>query len=737
MGFSKSNPSTAQVKLLVSPSSGRIPWSLLSWLALGSGTVFLVAVILSGARLIVDPYSPNWLKRAFPGLVTSFETAPQTTEEIRAELKAKNLTAGSPVAWPEPTTPQAWFYPILQDRSIQELWVYRVRREQLQRMDQIVIRPLKESFITTPLVGTASQVASVDSNAALLTVKLMPGTSAETPWLLLEGQRRYGNTVMRYGQILSYQTSSHRLHQLLRWSSPVAQPIQWHRSETGDRLVIDQTVGLRPSFLLYQLVPNDPPQLQEISLYRSVYESELKTSLYEKALQLAQGSVWSHSLQMMQSAKESLAEAWSPEAEHQLNLIQLHAERTEAQTKQTWSSQQQHILAYLIDGQWDQALETLENNPDIYNGTLKRLARDFEPLWRQVTVHLKVHPQDAVAQIWGALLVTARQSPEAGEEWLTKKTSAQKSLKRLRALGKPENDIATEAVDSAAELVMAAPDTLPTASDAGRYLSLVGEAVAVGAPGDGWLRSQTLPAPVPGQTWYHIQVQQLQDNSGWGTPPGATTAANFWAESLFLRRQLQLFQHNQPVARLAVHGVKKSGTQLTLLAIGPDLAGSSLVATSNGLRWLTALPWRSLPPLDAVIATPLNESSEALDSTKEIAAPQPPAPPSSEMLMAEALGNHLDLSFEQVAQLFPHLRYASVDLVGDDAVEHLFFVSEGRPPELNLPSGSTLVLSSTGSLLYSDVNQSRSLLGFTSRGSQGSAALLLIEQAGRYSFMGL
>ncbi|MEM9805588.1 MAG: hypothetical protein AAF959_09940 [Cyanobacteria bacterium P01_D01_bin.56] len=733
MGFSKSNPSTAQVKLLVSPSSGRIPWPLLSWLALGSGTVFLVAVILSGARLIVDPYSPNWLKRAFPGLVTSFEAAPQTVEEIRAELRSKDLTAGSPVAWPEPTTPNAWFYPILQDRSIQELWVYRVRGEQLQRMDQVAIRPLKESFITTPLVGTASQVASVDSNAELSSVKLMPGTSAETPWLLLEGQRRYGNTVMRYGQILSYQTSSHRLHQLLRWSSPVAQPLQWHRSETGDQLVVDQTVGLRPSFLLYQLVPNDPPQLKEISLYRSVYDSGLKTSLYDKALQLAQGAVWSHSLQMMRSAKESLAEAWSPEAEHQLTLIQLHAERTEGQTKQTWSSQQQHILAYLIDGQWGQALETLENNPDIYNGTLKRLERDFEPLWRQVTVHLKVHPQDAVAQIWGALLVTARQSPEAGEEWLTKKTSAQKVLKRLRALGKPENAIATGA---APDLVTATPDTLPIASDAGRYLSLVGEAVAVGAPGDGWLRSQNPPSPVPGQTWYHIQVQQLQDGSGWGIPSGgSTTAANFWADSLSLRRQLQLFKHDQPIAGLAVHGVKKSGTQLKLLAIGPDLAGASLVTTSNSLQWLTTLPWRSLPPL-ATASAALNESSDdALDHSTTLLQ-VPGAPPSAEMLMAEALGTHLDLSFEQVAQLFPHLRYASIDLVGDGAVEHLFSISEGRPPELNLPSGSTLVLSSTGSLLYSDVNQPRSLLGFTTRSSQGSAALL-IEQAGRYSFMGL
>ena len=222
MGLSKSNPPNAQVKLLVTPSSGRIPWPVLSWLALGGGAAFLVAVMVSGARLIVDPYSPNWLKRAFPGLVNSFEAEPQTVEAIRRELRSQNLTAGPAIAWPETNNPRAWFYPILsQDqKSIQALWVYRMRGDRLQRVDQVAIRPLQESFITTPLVGTASQVASVDSDATLATLSLMPSQSATGPWLLLTGQRRYGNTTMGYGQILSYQPQSHRLHRLLNWSKP-------------------------------------------------------------------------------------------------------------------------------------------------------------------------------------------------------------------------------------------------------------------------------------------------------------------------------------------------------------------------------------------------------------------------------------------------------------------------------------------------------------------------------------
>ncbi|MBE9065791.1 hypothetical protein IQ260_03895 [Leptolyngbya cf. ectocarpi LEGE 11479] len=730
MGLSKSRPATTHVKLLVSPPSGRVPWSLLSWLALGSGAALLIAVIVSGARLIVDPYSPNWLKRAFPSLVNSFEAAPQTAADIRAELRSQNLVAGQPLPWPQIDQPKAWFYPILSSdgRAIQELWVYRVRGDLLQRVEQVAIAPMKDSFITTPLVGTASQVASVDSDAPLSSVKLMPG--AANPWILLTGQRRYGNTTMAYGQILSYQPHSQRLHRLLNWSSSVGQPPQWRHNKTGEtsetkdsQLVVDQTVGLRPSFLLYQLVPNDPPQLKEVSLYRSVYTSNLSTSLYDKALQLAQGAVWSHSLQMMQSAKKALAKDWSPEAQRQLDLIRLHAEKTKAQTAQTWSSQEQHILTYLIDGQWDQALSALEATPAIYESTLKRLERDFDALWRGVTVHLKVHPQDVTTQIWGALLVSARQSAEAGEDWLKQKTRSKQALERLRAVGRSPVIAAVTSADSspasaAGDQVSTAADSLPTTTGVGRYVGLVGQASVTTTPDKSWLRSQTLPTPVTGQTWYQIEVQLLQDSSGWGRPPASMTGANFWAESQGLRRQMQLFRDSQPVAGVTVHGVKATNASLSLLAIGPDISGPALVATSNSLQWLTTLPWQPAPPVNGVSA-----GSEAT------AAPGPDA------LMAATMGHHLGLAPEQTSQLYPYLQHTTSDLSGDASPEHLFTIGRGIPPEFNLTPGKTMIFSTAGDLLYSDIGQQQSLLALTNKDTEHPATLL-VEQAGRYSVVG-
>ncbi|MEM6253957.1 MAG: hypothetical protein AAF821_13645 [Cyanobacteria bacterium P01_D01_bin.156] len=727
MGLSKSNPPNAQVKLLVSPT-GRMPWSWISWFTIAGGSVLLVAVILSGAKLIVDPYSPNWLKQVFPSLTTSFEAPPQTIDEIQAELRSQNLTTASPLAWPNPTKPTAWFYPLLDDdQAIRELWVYRVRGQQLQRMDQVTIRPMRESFVTTPLVGTAAQVTSIDSDANVSSVSLIPGVSTTVPWLLLEGQRRYGNTVMRYGQILSYQTSAHRLHQVLKWSSPVEQPLQWYRDQTASLFVIDQTVGLRPNFLVHQLVPNDPPQLKELSVYRSAYDTELETSLYTKALQLAQGAVWSHSLQMMESAKVALAERWLPEAEFQLRLIRFHALQTKAQTEQTWSNQQQHIWTYLIDGQWEDALARLESHPEIYQSILNHLEKDFEPLWRQVTIHLQVHPKDSAAQIWGALLVTARQTSEAGADWLKERPHTQKTLERLQAVGQSQISVADVLPPQAPKATVAVEEV---SAGTGRYLSLVGEATAVAAVGDGWLRSQTLPTPVPGQTWYHIQIHQLQDPSGWQTPLRGTTAANFWAESLSLRRQLQLFKGNQPIGSLAIHGVKENGTQLTLLGIGPKVEGLPLLTTvGNDWQWMALLPWRWLPTPN--LSTTIS-SSNGSDNVNH----QEVAQSSSEALMLEALGNHLALTPEQTMQLFSHLLYASRDLVGDSAEEHLFSIGNDVPQELNLTSGKTLILSSTGDLLYSDVNQTQSLLGFTSK-SPNQSAVLLIQDASRYQLIGL
>ena len=751
MALSKSKPSNAQVKLLVSPASGRVPWSLLSWLALGGGAFLMAAVILSGAKLIVDPHSPNWLKAAFPGLVNSFEAVPQTTNEIRAEISARGLTSGTPIAWPKAAEPNAWFYPILSrdGKAIQELWVYRVQGNQLQRVEQISIRPLKESFVTTPLVGTASQVASVDSKASLSSVKLMPSQSANGPWLLLEGRRRYGNTLMRYGQILSYQSHSQRLHRLLNWSSSTDQPPQWQTSTTGHQLMVNQTVGLRPSFLLYQLLPNNPPQLQEISLYRSAYElnlssdfsSDLSPSLYDKALKLAQGAVWSHSLQMMQSAKKNLKKNWSTAAQTQLDLIELHAQHSKAQTEQTLSSQQQHILAYLMDGQWEQALTTLEDNPTIYGSTLKRLEREFAPLWRGVSTHLQVHPKDEATQIWGALLVTARQSPEVGQDWLKKKTRSKQTLERLQAVGQTQPTIATSkikpahGVDSPAAFNNGSSnvaEALPITPAPGRYLNLLGQAQSMATPGDGWLQSQTLPTPLPGQTWYHINVQLLQDHSGWGYPPASITAASFWTDALSLRRQVQLFSGNQSMGAVTIHGVKVIGDRLALLAIGPEIEEATLATTGNSLQWLNTLPWKTAP----VPTTFTTETPPEIDND-EVLSPVPSTTVNRlASLMYETISQQFGLTSEQMVQLHPHLNYVSLNLTGDKTTEHLFSIGHGLPPELGLNPGKTMIFSNTGEILYSDIGYQQSLVALTDRGSE-KPVTLLVRKPGHYALIGL
>ncbi|MEM9266619.1 MAG: hypothetical protein AAGA46_13955, partial [Cyanobacteria bacterium P01_F01_bin.13] len=676
------------------------------------------------------------------------------------EMRSQGIISGNPIVWPKVDQPKAWFYPILDTdgKSIRELWIYRVQGKQLQHIDQVAVRPMKESFITVPLVGTASQVASVDSNAAPASVRLMPGSSATAPWLLLEGQRRYGNTVMRYGQILSYQADSHRVHRLLNWSSSAGKPPHWQRSEGGDQqLIIDQTVGLRPSFLLYRLVKSDPPKLQEVSLYSSVYESDTANPVYEQALKLAQGAVWSHSLAMMQSAKKALGQDWSSQAEDQLMLIRLHAARTKSQTEQNWSSQQQHILAYLIDGQWDQALGALENKPAIYDSTLKRLDRDFDALWRGITTHLQVHPKDATTHIWGALMVTARRSPEAGEDWLKQKTRSKNTLKRWQALNQPNRN----AVESGGEVVNGNPVAhvstvaAPTTTSQGSYAGMVGQVRAIGTPGDGWLRSQTPSTLIPGQTWYHIEVQLLQDSSGWRSPT-SINAASFWAESLSLRRQVQLFHNQRPVANMTIHGVKAYGTGMALLAVGPQVEAATLAANADGLQWLTTLSWQPPPMLPAVTSnlpdadSPSSEAlnSEALnsgalnsgaldsDNPDENAIELSMAAAEPDTSIAATIGHQLGLTLEQTRQVYPHLRHATLDLLGDSTPEQLFSVHHELSPELALTPGKTMIFSTAGELLYSDVNQPQSLLALTAKSTE-QPAKLLIEQAGRYTLIGL
>ncbi|MEM8806309.1 MAG: hypothetical protein AAGF01_09815 [Cyanobacteria bacterium P01_G01_bin.38] len=778
--------SAAKVKLWVKPErTQKLGWRIGTLLGLGATATLAGFVIWSGVRLIIDPYSPNWLTTVVPALGNPEKTPLLTMAEIKANLPA-GMTAGEPVLWKSSKTPSQsnrtpeaseadWIIPIFQTQqrcrggaqaltptggcaTIVELQVYRPQGAgsdgtRFKWANQITVRGPKESFVTSPLIGTAAEVAGVDHTAALTTVKLLEQPlEPQQPWISLEGTRKVGALRVRYGQLVHYAPRSGQLTPLLAWTSGAGkQPFFRALDESGpDELMIDHTVGLEPKLQAYQVIANRPPQLKEISLRRTVFKDTPATSLYDKALLLANSGGWSHALQIMQSAKKALGDDWSPAAEAQLKLIGAHAQLTQAQADRTWSSQRQQLLADLIDGRWETALKQTEASPATYAELLNLLKTHFPRLWPRVEAYLKAHPRDEAVQIWGAILLTARQTPDAGKDWLEKQSQPRAALARWQTL--------TDRVDQLARFTMI-PQTnaaIPvsasspglssgTSLDTGRYQQLFGSLSPVSAPrvtpDPDWLfPDATVPRIEAGQTWYHINIQLLSGDRGWLPVSAANFSTSATANALWNRlgltaqQRLQVISPSQGnLSSLTVQGIKSQGQSLTLLASGPaGLPTDATVMTQANLRWLPLAASSSLA--DFLKTSPGSlERLEQLAVLLNLFLETATGPTLKDLPEDSEAGRQSEIDgsgtsdalAQQLLANYPQMQVAQLDVTGDGVSELV----------LTLPSADaspqTMIFESTGVLVYSDFNQLQRLSAIVVSDAPAPSALL-IDQGGSY-----
>ncbi|MEM9903675.1 MAG: hypothetical protein AAF921_01430 [Cyanobacteria bacterium P01_D01_bin.44] len=785
----ENDSSTSKVRLWVKPArTQKLGWRIGTLLGLGATATLAGFVIWSGVRLIIDPYSPNWLTTVVPALGNPEKTPLLTMAEIKADLPA-GMTAGEPVLWKSGKTPSQsdrtpeasesdWIIPIFQTQqrcrggaqaltptggcaTIVELQVYRGAGgdgTRFKLVNQITVRGPKESFVTSPLIGTAAEVAGVDHTAALTTVKLLDQPlEPQQPWISLEGTRKVGSLRVRYGQLVHYAPRSGQLTPLLAWTSGAGkQPFFQALDEEGpDELMIDQTVGLEPKLQAYQVIANRPPQLKEISLRRTVFKDPPATSLYDKALLLANSGGWSHALPIMQSAKKALGDDWSPAAEAQLKLIGAHAQLTQAQADRTWSSQRQQLLADLIDGRWETALKQTEASPATYAELLNLLKTHFPRLWPRVEAHLKAHPRDEAVQMWGAILLTARQTPDAGKDWLEKQSQPKVALARWQTLSDRVDQLARFTMmpqSNAAIPVSAFSPGLSsgTSLDTGRYQQLFGSLSPVSAPratpDPDWLfPDATVPRIEAGQTWYHINIQSLSGDRGWLPVSAANFSTTATANALWNRlglaaqQRLQVISPSQGnLSSLTVQGIKSQGQSLTLLASGPvGLPTDAMVMTQANLQWLPLAASTSLADFLRTspgsleefdqLAALLNLSLEPYTDSTFTDSTFPNLPDDSEDGSEDSPpdSDTHDALAQQLLVNYPQMQVARLDVTGDGASELV----------LTLPSpgagSQTMIFEPTGSLVYSDLNQSQQLSAVVVSDAPAPSALL-INQGGGY-----
>ncbi|MBD2362503.1 hypothetical protein H6G36_15145 [Anabaena minutissima FACHB-250] len=414
-------------------------------------SIIAIAILLTGAGLVIsftwigvllifDPQQVGWLNSVLPEwaqIPMSQSEYPQTVQQIRDSLSHKHKIVGDTIALDDEDN--SFLLPVLRQRpncqsncqEVVELRVYHLENLQYQAQpekfyrltNQLLIARLEESVALAPLVDPTSENPEVSDSLPLTEVQRFEGkTPGRGVWFYLRGQRQQGTHAIAYGEIVYYNPERANLQQMVSWTSPNGQLPKWEQV-TGDsakELVIDQTVGLEPQLQVYQVkavkLYLKPLQLEAINLTPSA----IKDDSYQNALFIARSGLWTPAFQWLQSLKKQRRGVLPATAQAQMDLIRLHSELTKTQADKTWASPSQQVLADLVDGRWEKALQAFENSPQNAQeiATLLKADKDKGRLWKRVLAALKVNPNKAEVQTWGALILAVQQGEEQANSWL-------------------------------------------------------------------------------------------------------------------------------------------------------------------------------------------------------------------------------------------------------------------------------------------------------------------------------
>lgn len=743
-----------------------------------------------GILLMINPNAVVWINRFLPEwtripIVAS--SAPQTLATIQDEVRQNGLIPGEPQTLnnSELLLPILLSPPTCQTdcEQIVELRVYQPTEksgdEKRYRLaNQLPITGPEEYFVLSSQAKGASDNGTLSRALPLTKITRFDDKApSEGIWFNLSGRRIASDTPMNYGQIVHYNPDQMHLSVMLQWTSPTEQSLYWQQvtGASTPELVINQTIGLEPSFKIYQLKPRDfapdPFYLQEISLAQPAID----TQAYRNALILVRSGLWSPALQLLQSQKNR---RWSEAAQAQIDVIQLHAQITQSQAKQAWATPSSAILANLIDGRWAEAVRVFQATE--IGAPLQEIATllqtDSGNLWERTQSAIKVNPNDNDVKSWGALIVSARQGRSKAIAWLkqvspttTKLDTKSQTTSQIRelldrldvALGRASltSSHSSQIVGTAQQVIKVNP------SD---WLQLEDQNLAQGTeqqtspslayptatpPYPGVAPSPTVPIrkPLPlqkeaQQVWYQVQVSAFNDSHSWWQAPFSNLLLPPVPSAKQLEKYLGLdtdshiqitvltAEGSQEATMATIKAVSYRGGVIQLLAAGDPLSAATpvtgvlekshfLAYTDAALRWLEP---------GAMTFSDLNQQhpdwvSEMFPALKSELA-------KGGQLKAGAIKN--------VAEMLGQMRQWTVRLVeltGDNDPEVVLTLYEDLSgvrkkaddkrtvKDNQLHKSRTLIFSNMGMLLYSEYSKDAdaSLTAIADLGDGGPAALVL------------
>ena len=732
------------------------------------GVACAASVTISGIwlslKIIINPEEYLWLEPFLPQTDLELEpTKSQTLEAIQADIRQAGFTPGE-TALLESTSggkrdSPDWLLPVLATRpycqikcdQIVELRVYRpqsvtLRQPLLKLVDRLPIAGPEEAFVVAPFAGTAFESPGSLRQLPLTQLRSVPNRTADGIWFTLQGQWNRGNTTVIYGQLMRYNPTKTRLSPMLTWTSPAGRYPYWQELDGAqpDELMVDQTVGLHPQFRAYRLERSSstvaPLQLRPISFLEPALNQPLAQSTYGNALLLARNGLWSDALRAFQPLKQQSDLTWTTAAEAQLQLIKYHAEITKTQADRTWASPRQQLLTYLIDGRWDRALELFETEAVADTNGLNFLSTDSDRLWNQVSISLRTNPNQPAVQTWGALLLSAQQTPSDALVWLTGQPNSAAIEQRFHTLmtrlTAPKSKVAVPAAVAQPKRIIGFAPQLRSLDPPPLESPL-------------WFSPHAIPPlPSPEQstvdqtTWYRIQVAAFHEGRQWRRPPfkdrstlGETAHLSLWRQLEFdtlpsLEILVQSGARWNRAVQVQVKALQLRGEQLWLLA-----SGKAVVEQGQGSLPLLAMTPKTLGrpsrkaamPLAALAQEHPRRAAQILSTFQQMA------------LWREGReGLISDLSNPQndFENTLSDLSVQLLDLTGDRQPEALVTLTPAETATLlgmtatfadapPAPFPRTLIFSAAGDLLYSDLGDRGSLVALAPLSPDQPTALVI------------
>lgn len=726
--------------------------STLSIALLFSSAGLFISFAWISILFILNPQQISWLNKYLPEWAQiSFgnSDSPQTLKQIQLNLSQQKRIAGETLLLDE-NQEDSFLLPVFQQRAnCQSNCQYLVELRVYQRSDdlefqtqpekyyrlvtQLPVTGPEESFVLASLTGGESEHQETSISLPLNEVKRFEGdTPTSGIWFDLRGKRQQGTGAIAYGNIVYYNSQRQNLQHLLSWTSPNGQLPKWEQV-TGDdvkELVIDQTIGLEPRLQVYQVTLGElflnPVQLTEISLK----SQDLKDSFYQQALLLARSGLWTPALERLQFMLKQRKPVISADVQAQIDLIRRHSQLTKIEADKNWASPGQQVLADLIDGRWEKALQVFEASAENLPEIVTLLKADGGRLWNRTVAALRVDPNRPQVQAWAFLMIAVQQGQERANSWLQAQPKiAPETFTYIQGLlGRLNGEVTTPQVAS---------------SQPSRIIGSVKSITQV-TSGE-WVQTDPTADLIltDNEVWYQVEVSAFHNGKGWLNFPFGNLQLPTWDTlGLSFDNTIQIVNWlpngEQQITTAIIKGLQLRRGVLRLLAAGqpiPDnqnnsLQPRSLALTNAALEWVEPSPITLdlLQQQDPqTVKTILPTLWRYLQQSGQIPNGAMPSLPQ----MQEKLGYWP----VQVIDLTNNAKPEIVLTISKEALASLKQPLPGtQEPEKNSSRPRTLILSDTGKVIYTDFQRNNGqILTAIAQIADSESPALLVENADNYS----